>query len=204
MNHQRLYLIRHGEVEQASEARLIGRTDTPLSAHGIDQSHQLAEVLATKNLSAIYSSDLKRTRDTAEIIATRTCLTPDINPDWREIDMGQWEGLTMKRIYDESPDLVAQLFADPSSFQYPGGESFTAFTARIQIALTNLLTKTPNGNVALVTHGGVCRVIVGTVLDLPSRNWLRLAQDYGCLNLIDWYDGNPLLRLLNGLTPIEM
>ena len=118
--------------------------------------------------------------------------------------MGQWEGLTMKGIHDENPDLVAQLFADPASFQYPGGESFTAFTARIQTALTDLLAKTPNTNVALITHGGVCRVIVGTVLELSPNNWLRLAQDYACLNIIDWYDSHPMLRLLNGLTQFEM
>ncbi len=199
--HQRLYLIRHGEVEGASDARLIGRTDAPLSARGLDQSRQLAATLANKNLSGIYSSDLQRARSTAEVIAKEHNLPVTANRDWREIDMGQWEGLTMKRIHDESPELVAQLFADPASFQYPGGESFTAFIARIQNALTHLLSTHANDHIGLVAHGGVCRVILGSALELPPRNWLRLAQDYGCLNIIDWYDGNPTLRLLNGLTP---
>lgn len=195
-----LYLIRHGEVEGALEARLIGRTDAPLSTRGLDQSHRLAQALDNVQLSAIYSSDLQRARATAEIIANRNGLTVKENPEWREIDMGQWEGLTMKRIYDDNPELVAQLFADPVSFQYPDGESFATFTTRIQNALDNLLSKHANDRIALVTHGGVCRVIIGNVLGVPPSNWLRLAQDYGCLNVIEWYDGNPMVRLLNSLT----
>lgn len=196
-NRQRLYLIRHGEVEGASYSRLIGRTDTPLSVHGREQSHELAEALANEQLSVIYSSDLKRARSTAEIIAVRSGLKIKEDSVWREIDMGQWEGLTMARVYDETPELVAQLFTDPVLFQYPGGESFTAFVTRIQNALSDLLSANEDGSMALVTHGGVCRVIIGTALGMPPRNWLRLGQDYGCLNLIDWYDGNPMLRFLN-------
>ncbi len=195
-----LYLIRHGEVEGASEGRLIGRTDAPLSTRGLDRSHQLADALADAQLSAIYSSDLQRARATAEIIASKNGLTVTGNPKWREIDMGQWEGLTMKRIHDENPELVKQLFADPSSFQYPGGESFATFITRIQSALEDLLSQHANERVVLVTHGGVCRVIIGNVLGVPPSNWLRLAQDYGCLNVIEWYDGNPMLRLLNSVT----
>jgi alpha-ribazole phosphatase len=197
---QRLYLIRHGEVERAADARLIGRTDVPLSIRGIEQANKLAESLTGARLSAVYSSDLQRARSTAEIIAAKNALTVKVDEAWREIDMGQWEGLTMKRIYDESPEVVTQLFADPSSFQYPGGESFTAFTTRIQHALADLLSKHANERIALVTHGGVCRLIIGNVLGVPPNNWLRLAQDYCCLNVIEWYDENPLLRLLNSST----
>jgi alpha-ribazole phosphatase/probable phosphoglycerate mutase len=193
----RLYLIRHGEVEQALDLKLIGRTDSPLSVRGLDQSHELAETLANEELSVVYSSDLKRARTTAEIIAERSGLKVKENSVWREIDMGQWEGLTMKSIHDETPELVAQLFNDPASFRYPGGESFAAFSGRIQNALKDLLSTHEKGQVALVTHGGVCRVIIGTSLGMPPGNWLRLAQGYGCLNVIDWYDGNPMLQLLN-------
>lgn len=196
-----LYLIRHGEIEGAAEARLIGRTDVALSTRGLDQarrlSETLAEALADTQLSAVYSSDLQRALATAEIIASKHGVTVTENAAWREIDMGQWEGLTMKHVHDESPELVTQLFTDPSSFQYPDGESFATFTTRIQNALKDLLSKHATDRVALVTHGGVCRVIIGNVLGMPPSYWLRLAQDYGCLNVIEWYDENPLLRLLN-------
>lgn len=201
---QRIYLIRHGEIEGAAEGRLIGRTDVALSARGHEQAQKLADAMAGIQFTAIYSSNLQRARTTAEPIATRKGLTLVQDDAWRELNVGDWDGRTMKEINDESPELVAQLFADPTSFQYPGGESFPSFIVRIQQALTDLLAAHAHDDIALVTHGGVCRTIIGTILGMPPSNWLRLSQDYCCVNLIDWYDGNPSLRYLNSLTPIQM
>ena len=198
----RLYLIRHGEVEGAAPGKLLGRTDAPLSARGLDQSRELAKTLSTAQLSAIYSSDLQRATLTAEIIAQRHKLQVQPYSIWREIDMGEWEGRTIAALYDESPQLIRQLFADPASFKYPGGESFAVFTARVQRAMDELLITHKDGEVALVTHGGVCRAIIGTVLDMPERTWLRLGQEYGCLSVIDWYERNPTLQVLNLRDPI--
>ena len=195
----RLYLIRHGEVEGAASGKLLGRTDTPLSDQGLEQARQLAEVLSTAQLSAIYCSDLQRARTTAEIIAKRSNLNVQESSAWREIDMGEWEGDTLAALHDEAPELIAQLFSDPASFEYPGGESFAAFNDRVQSALDQLLATHGRGEMALVAHGGVCRTIIGSALAMPAKYWLRLGQDYGCLNVIDWYDGNPALRLLNGV-----
>lgn len=195
----RLYLIRHGEVEGAAGGRLLGRTDTPLSERGREQSRQLAEFLSTERLSSVYCSDLQRARTMADIIAKRSNLEVQESSAWREIDMGDWEGRTFAALHDEAPGLVAQLFNDPASFVYQHGESFEVFTARIRGALDQLLASHDSSNIALVTHGGVCRVILGDALGMPDKNWLRLAQDYGCLNVIDWYDRNPMVKLLNGL-----
>ncbi|MGH9960273.1 MAG: histidine phosphatase family protein [Pyrinomonadaceae bacterium] len=195
----RLYLIRHGEVEGAAAGNLIGRTDTPLSERGLQQSNQLAEKLSTEQLSAIYCSDLLRARMMAEAIAKRSNLKVQQSSAWREIDMGDWECRTMTSLHDEAPELLAQLFGDPASFEYPGGESFAAFTARVQTAVDQLQMIHRSGDVALVAHGGVCRTIIGSALGMPARNWLRLAQAYGCLNVIDWYDHNPTVQLLNGI-----
>lgn len=193
----RLYLIRHGEVEGAGAGKLLGRTDVPLSARGRDQSRQLAETLSTAQLSAIYSSDLQRARVMAETIAERCALKVVESSAWREIDMGDWEGRTMASLHAKAPELVARLFDNPASFEYPDGESFAAFITRVQGALAQLLFTENPGAVALVAHGGVCRAIIGGALGIPTENWLRLAQDYGCLNVIDWYGTNPVLRLLN-------
>jgi len=195
----RLYLIRHGEVEGAASGKLLGRTDTPLSQCGLKQSRQLAKNLSAAQLCAIYSSDLQRARLTAETIGIHHRLKVQQSSAWREIDMGEWEGRTLAALHEEAPGLVAQLFSDPASFEYPGGESFAAFTARLQRALDQLLITHGNGEVALVAHGGVCRAIIGSALGIPAKNWLRLAQDYGCLHVIDWYGLNPVLRLLNGV-----
>jgi broad specificity phosphatase PhoE len=198
----RLYLIRHGEVEGAVAGRLLGRTDTPLSERGREQVQQLADLLSTVRFSAVYSSDLQRARMTAAAIARHGELVVESSA-WREIDMGEWEGRTVAALHDEFPELVAQVFNDPASFQYPGGESFASFTARVQTALHKLLLTHKSGDVALIAHGGVCRTIIGGVLGLPMHNWLRLAQGHACLNVIDWYDGNPVLLLLNCQNPLS-
>ena len=195
----RLYLIRHGEVEGAEAGRLLGRTDAPLSERGREQSRQLAELLSTARLSSVHCSDLQRAKTMADIIAKRSNLEVQESSAWREIDMGEWEGRTFAAIHHEAPELVTQLINDPASFMYPHGESFAGFTARVRLALDQLLKTHDNSNIALITHGGVCRVIVGDALGMPAQNWLRLAQDYGCLNVIDWYDRNPTVKLLNGL-----
>ena len=195
----RLYLIRHGEVEGAASGKLLGQTDPPLSQRGLKQSRQLAKKLSAAQLCAIYSSDLQRARPTAETIGIDHRLKVQQSSAWREIDMGEWEGRTLAALHEEAPELVAQLFSDPASFEYPGGESFAAFISRVQKALDQLLMNHGSGEIALVAHGGVCRTIIGNVLGMPTHNWLRLTQGYGCLNVIDWYDINPVLRLLNGL-----
>jgi alpha-ribazole phosphatase len=193
----RLYLIRHGEVEATAAGKLLGRTDTSLSERGLEQARLLAEMLSTARLSAVYSSDLQRARMTAEIIAKRSNLKVQESSAWREIDMGKWEGRTVAALHNDAPQLIGQLFNDPASFKYPMGESFAAFIARVQGALDQLLITHSRGDVALVAHGGVSRAIIGTVLGVPVHNWLRLAQAYGCLNVIEWYDRSPVLVSLN-------
>jgi alpha-ribazole phosphatase len=193
----RLYLIRHGEVEGAAEGMLLGRTDRPLSERGISQAHHLADELSGAQLTAVYSSDLQRATMTAESIAARHNLQVERHSNWREIDMGDWEGRSLAVLYQESPVMVAQVFDDPASFQYPSGESFSGFITRVQAALERLLQTHQSGDIALVAHGGVCRVIIGSALGIPVGNWLSMAQDYGCLNVIEWFEGRPLLVSLN-------
>ncbi|MGH9845038.1 MAG: alpha-ribazole phosphatase [Blastocatellia bacterium] len=193
----RLYLIRHGEVEDAEAGKLIGQTDVALSERGIEQARRLAEKLAAAQLSAIYSSDLQRASLTAKVIAERSRMKVQLSAAWREINMGAWEGRLLAALHNEALEQITRLFSDPASFEYPNGESFGAFTARVQGALDQLLMTHRSGEIALVAHGGVCRAIIGGVLGMPMHNWLRLAQKYGCLNVIDWHDLNPMLELLN-------
>jgi alpha-ribazole phosphatase len=193
----RLYLIRHGEVEGAADGKLLGRTDAQLSKRGLEQSHALAEALSEAQLSAVYSSDLQRARMTAEIIAKRNNLKVQESSAWQEIDMGEWEGRTIAALDSEAPALVAQVFNDPASFQYPGGEPFSDFIGRVQAAMDQLLQTHHSGDITLVAHGGVCRTIIGSVLGMPSHNWLRLSQAYACINVIEWYGANPVVVMLN-------
>ena len=193
----RLYLLRHGKAQGMEAGRLFGRTDVALSEVGLEQARLLAERLSSVRLRAIYSSDLSRASETAKIIAEGHSIHVQQDPAWREIDMGSWEGRSLSKLYDSDRNRVTNLFEDPASFQYPGGESFHEFTKRIQIQLDKLVALHADGDVALVTHAGVIRTIVGTVLQMPMHTWLRVAQGSGCMNIIDWYDATPSVQLLN-------
>lgn len=193
----RLYLIRHGEIESAAMGKLIGQTDVALSPRGERQARILAEKLSSVHLDAVFSSDLQRAYRTAEIIAEQNQTSAQPSAVWREINMGAWEGRALSTLNDEAPEQVASLINNPESFEYPGGESFVNFKSRIQEALDQLLLTHPHGEIALIVHGGVCRAIIGGILEIRMRKWMQLIQDYGCLNVITWYERHPMLELLN-------
>jgi len=138
----RLLLVRHGETDWNADGRLQGQTDRPLSDFGRSQARQLAGELAEEKLEAIYSSDLARARETAEIVGERIGLPVSLDPDLREKDWGTWEGLTA--VERDRVEFV--------------GESTEAHQERILRALRRISELHPDsGNVLVVTHGGSMR-----------------------------------------------
>src|SRR5213078_2372373 len=89
-----LLLVRHGETDWNAAGRLQGHTDRPLSDYGREQARRLADELSSEGVDAIYTSDLARARETAEIVAERLHLPVVLDPDLREKNWGTWEGLT--------------------------------------------------------------------------------------------------------------
>jgi 2,3-bisphosphoglycerate-dependent phosphoglycerate mutase len=137
-----LLLVRHGETDWNAEGRLQGHTDRPLSDYGRRQAQQLAEELGGEELEAIYSSDLARARETAEIVGRRLGLPTVLDPDLREKDWGTWEGLTA--VERDRVEFV--------------GESTEAHRDRILDALRRISERHPGeGRVLVVTHGGSMR-----------------------------------------------
>lgn len=137
-----LLLVRHGETDWNADGRLQGQTDRPLSDFGRRQARQLADELADEELEAIYSSDLSRARETAEIVAERLELPVVLDPDLREKDWGTWEGLTA--VERDRVEFV--------------GESTGEHGERILRALRRISERHPgDGRVLVVTHGGSMR-----------------------------------------------
>lgn len=137
-----LLLVRHGETDWNADGRLQGHTDRPLSDHGRRQARQLAEELAGDAIAAIYSSDLARARETAEIAGERLGLPVKLDPDLREKDWGNWEGLTA--VERDRVEFV--------------GESTEAHQERMLRALRRISDRHPDdGCVLVVTHGGSMR-----------------------------------------------
>ena len=147
----RLLLVRHGETDWNADGRLQGQTDRPLSDFGRTQAHRLACDLAEEKLDAIYSSDLARALETAEIVAERVGLPVLLDPDLREKDWGTWEGLTA--VERDRVEFV--------------GESTEAHEERILRALRRISEGHPDGgSVLVVTHGGSMRRVQTAALGM--------------------------------------
>jgi broad specificity phosphatase PhoE len=163
-----LLLVRHGETDWNAEGRLQGHTDRPLSDYGRAQARRLADDLEGEELEAIYASDLARARETAEIAGERLGLSVVLDPDLREKDWGNWEGLTAVE-------------RDRVEF---AGESTEAHQERMLRALHRIAERHPGGRVLVVTHGGSMRRVQTKVLGLA----LPVVENCGRW-LCAWDDG---------------
>jgi broad specificity phosphatase PhoE len=141
-----LLLARHGQTDWNREGRLQGQTDRPLDSVGRRQARELAAILGEEAIDVVYSSDLRRARDTAEAVAAPRGLPVLEVPELREKDFGSWEGLTDVEIRARFPE---------SSFGGWGdGETTEAVAARVLEVLGRIAVRHDNATVLVVSHGG--------------------------------------------------
>ncbi len=142
-----LLLVRHGETDWNAEGKLQGHTDRPLNDYGRRQAQVLADRLAGESIDAVYASDLSRARETAEILGEKLGLAVAVDPDLREKNWGNWEGLTSEeRLHIE--------------FE---GETSEAHRDRTLRAVQRIVERHPDGRIVVVTHGGSLRRIQAAV-----------------------------------------
>lgn len=153
-----ILLVRHGQSEWNREGRWQGHADPPLSEVGRRQAHELAANLASVELDAIYSSDLKRARATAEIVAEKRGIPVVADVTLREIDVGEWSGLTTAEIERRYPEGLRRHAAGDDGWQE--GEPHDAMSARIVSAIRRIAADHPDGQVLCVLHGGVMRALL--------------------------------------------
>jgi broad specificity phosphatase PhoE len=137
-----LLLVRHGETNWNAERRWQGHADVPLNERGREQARALAEQLAGESIDAIYSSDLSRARDTAEIVGARLNVPVVVDADLREIDVGAVEGLTWE---------------EAQAFEGWQGEPHELHAARVLAAVNRIAERHPGERILVVTHGGSMR-----------------------------------------------
>jgi alpha-ribazole phosphatase len=193
----RVYLIRHGAVVGAETRRFIGHLDVPLSALGETQMGALARRLSAAEVEAVYSSDLQRTRRSAEILAGPHGLAPIAVPELREFDMGRWDGLTADQIRALDPAGFADWMARVGDFQFPGGENLSRVVERAWPAFEWIVRAHPGRPVMIVAHGGTNRAILCRALGVSLARILSLGQDYAALSVLEGGAERWTLRLLN-------
>ena len=154
------YLVRHGESEGNAARIFTGQTDSPLTARGREQAEAVADVLAKVNFDRIVSSDLSRTRDTAEVIAKRRGMSVETMPELREIDVGDRTG----KAFDETRGLPN--WSDDGFVAWPRGETLDQVLARTLGAIERLARENPGKTILVVGHGGVNRILLSHFLGL--------------------------------------
>jgi broad specificity phosphatase PhoE len=151
-----LLLARHGETDWNRDGRWQGHSNTRLNESGRRQAAELAEAL--DGVDVLYSSDLDRARETAEIVAARLGLEVCFDRRLRERSFGAWEGLTMEDIESRFAEPYRRWRAG-ESHGAEDAEPFEAFGARVQEFLEDVLARHPDETVLVIAHGGAIRVI---------------------------------------------
>jgi len=163
----KLCLVRHGQTEWNLQGRYQGQSDVPLNRDGIAQAHSLARQLQGQTFAAIYSSDLKRAKETALIIADAMHLPVIFEPRLREINQGEWEGQQVDKIRERYENLWQMRSLDPAGLRPPGGETVGELAERIQAALDDIAQLHPGLSVLIVSHGLALATALCKVRSMP-------------------------------------
>lgn len=185
----RLYFVRHGATKLSAENRFAGSIGVTLSDEGREQVKRLAERMCNTVLSAIYTSPLERTVQTAAILAEPHGLELKQRDGLREISHGHWEGLTRREVEERFPDEYAAWEQDPFAYAPEGGESGVAVLARALPVIREIVVAHKGQRVLVVSHKATLRLLISSVLGFDGRGYRdRLDQSPACVNVLDFKD----------------
>jgi alpha-ribazole phosphatase len=155
-----IILIRHGETDSNKNGKFTGSTDISINSKGAEQAGSLPVLLKDDTISSVYTSDLKRCKETAKFIK---CDKVSHTGKLREMDFGHWEGMSYKEIKEKYPEEIEKWENDWSTFGIPEGESFADMSRRVLEEFDKIvkLHNSSNDKIAIVTHGGCIRTILG-------------------------------------------
>lgn len=190
MQETHVIFIRHGEAVWNTEGRIMGQQNSPLTAKGEQQALAIAERLRSYSISALYSSDLGRTMQTAQAIANASGVAVVPEKGLREIHMGDWQGLTRSEIAQQYPaEWQAYQSEAQYTYQPPNGESHAQKSIRAVETLNRLTDQHPGETIVMVSHAGIIRAVFEYVLHLPPVNRDRFQRNNATFNVFTKQDG---------------
>ena len=187
-----VYLVRHGETLWNAERRIQGQSDSPLTDKGETQARQVAERAKALGITHIITSDLGRTRRTAEIIADICGCDVTLEPRLRELNMGVLERRPIESLTEEEEQWRRQLVNGTADGRIPEGESMQELSDRMHAALAACLELPQGSRPLLVSHGMALGCLVSTILGLPAYAERRLRLRNCSISRID-YQQSPWL-----------
>lgn len=169
-----ILLARHGESDWNHAKRWQGHADRPLTERGRAQAHELAARLAETELDAIYSSDLQRALETAEVVGKARQVEVRTLVGLREVDVGSWSGLTRAEAEQRFPDAYRRWTAGGEG--WADGETYEQLSKRVVDAVCHISAEQPRGRVLVVAHGGSIRAIHASALGVDVHTYRRIHR----------------------------
>jgi broad specificity phosphatase PhoE len=204
MSERVLHLVRHGRSDGRSRAMIDtprGRQwDPPLDDVGRDQAHSLAARLALLDPppAAVYSSPLRRTRETVEPYADVTGIEVLFDDGLMEANIGEWEGLPFEEIVASDEDILPLVRASRAIWgRAPGGEPIEAFRERVRRAFDRVVERHPDGDLVVICHGGVINAYLGPFLGIDHE--MFFIPENTSVSSVEFDDGTARLRFLNDI-----
>lgn len=180
----KLYLVRHGEVE-GTKGRAIGQLDLPLSPAGAHRVRALADTWRGPAPDRLFASDLCRSVDSAQLLASRIGCALKIDPRLRELSFGHWEGIAWDEIHRQDGSRLAAWGERWWEVAPPGGETYADLSGRVLGWFEELAEEEGDTSVVLVVaHAGSLRALLVALLALPRSKFLELHLDYGHVSAV--------------------
>ena len=194
----RLLLVRHGETEWNRQKRHQGQKDIPLNEFGRQQVSALSRRLKTEPINALYTSDLCRAWETAKTISinfSELVIVKDAR--LREMNFGEWEGLTWSEIREKDPSVVENWLNYLAEKGPPGGENLFRFSKRIRNFSDEIIKSHSNETILLVAHGGTMMVLICLLLGHPIERYWQFRIEKASLSDICVYPEGAIINQLN-------
>ena len=190
-----VYLVRHGATAWNKEGRIIGHEDIGLGEGGREQARTAARILAPCRVDLVVSSPLSRTLETARAVAADHDLEPEVDEGIVELRLAGWAGRTRAELAAEK--AWQRWLREPHTIATPEGERLVDVRDRAMGALRRGLDRLPEGGgLVLVTHGGVIRVILLTLLGMPLSSYQKVRADPGSVSALELGSDGELAVLL--------
>jgi broad specificity phosphatase PhoE len=193
----RLVLVRHAEVETNYQRVFGGRIDMGLSEAGLQQAEFLGNFLRRKVIDAFYCSPMKRVQLTIAPLLKVRPLKPVTLPGLREVDFGDWTGLTWDDVKTKFGASAFDWLLHLEKGTVPNGETGADFRARVEPCVRQILADHPNQTTVIACHGGVIRMILSILLDLPLSRTEMFEIDYASVSEVVLWPHRTEIKLLN-------
>ena len=197
-----IYIVRHGQTEWNLLGKTQGHGNSDLTPKGIEQAELLADSMTKYPIDYIYSSDLGRAYQTAEIIVNKLNIEVEKTEALREMNFGTWEGRIIKDIIEEDPELYKMWRNEPHLAKIPQGETLSQIKERTDAFIKEINEKYDGKHIVLVTHSLCARIMLLSFLDSDVKNIYRINQANTALNIIELRDYGPVVMKMNDTTHI--